>query len=177
MMISPTDLVFIFISLGLMTLCGLWAVMATDILKSALALALTSVFLAIVIFLLGAPLAAVFELSVCAGLITVIFISAISMIKPEGHTRGEDLDGRRKRSLKKYLPLPFLLAVAGLLLWINRMDLPAFPVVGAPTLSLFEVMWDERRIDLVGQAIMILVGVFGIVVLFKEYMKRKGGAE
>ena len=174
MTISPNDLIFVFISLGLMTLCALWAVMATDILKSALALALTSVFLSIVIFLLGSPLAAVFELSVCAGLITVVFISAISMIKPEGHTRGEDVDLRRHRRLKKYLPLPVLLVVACILLWINRVELPALPVAGASPLTLFEVMWDERRVDLAGQAIMILVGVFGVVVLFKEYMKRKG---
>jgi NADH-quinone oxidoreductase subunit J len=175
MTISPNDLIFIFISLGLMTLCALWAVMATDILKSALALALTSVFLSIVIFLLGSPLAAVFELSVCAGLITVVFISAISMIKPEGHTRGEDLTFRRNRRLKKYLPLPILLAVAGILLWMNRIDLPALPVSDASPLDLFKVMWDERRADLAGQVIMILVGVFGVVVLFKEYMKRKEG--
>jgi len=47
------------------------------------------------------------------------------------------------------------------------------PVADALQLKLSEVMWDERRVDLAGQAIMILVGVFGIVVLFKEYMKRK----
>ncbi|MDR0310102.1 MAG: NADH-quinone oxidoreductase subunit J [Acidobacteriota bacterium] len=177
MTISPNDF-FIFISLALMTLSALWAVMATDILKSALGLALTSVFLSIVIFLLGSPLAAVFELSVCAGLITVVFISAISMIKPEGHTRGEDLGLRRKRRLKKYLPLPLLLVIAGILLWVNRTGLPVSPPPpdGSP-LTMLEVMWDERRIDLAGQAIMILVGVFGIVVLFKEYMNRKGSAD
>jgi len=177
MTISPNDLIFIFISLGLMTLCALWAVMATDILKSALALALTSVFLSIVIFLLGSPLAAVFELSVCAGLITVIFISAISMIKPQGNTRGEELDARRRRRLKKYLPLPILLIVACIVLWVNRACFPEVPPAGESPLTLFEVMWDERRVDLAGQAIMILVGVFGVVVLFKEYMKRKEGGQ
>ena len=179
MTISPNDLIFVLISLGLMTLCALWAVMATDILKSALALALTSVFLSVIIFLLGSPLAAVFELSVCAGLITVVFISAISMVRPEGHTRGEDLALRKRRRLKKYAPLPFLLCVACLCitLWSSsRIDLPAIQfadAVSSPR-TLFEVMWDERRVDLAGQAIMILVGVFGVVVLFKEYMKRKG---
>jgi NADH-quinone oxidoreductase subunit J len=175
MTIPPNDLVFIFISLGLMALCALWAVMATDLVKSALALALTSVFLSIVIFVLGAPLAAVFELSVCAGLITVVFISAISMIKPQGNDRGEDKGLRRNLRLKKYLPLPCLLVVACILLWMNRMDIPALQTAGASQLSLFEVMWDARRVDLAGQAIMILVGVFGVVVLFKEYMKRKEG--
>ena len=175
MTISPNDLIFIYISLGLMTICALWAVMATDILKSALALALTSVFLSVVIFLLGSPMAAIFELSVCAGLITVVFISAISMVKPEGHTRGEDIDYRRKRSLKKYIPLPVILAAACILLWLNRVDFPAFQLADASPGDWVKVMWDERRVDLAGQAIMILVGVFGVVVLFKEYIKRKAG--
>ena len=180
MTISPNEL-FLFISLGLMTLCALWAVMATDILKSALALALTSVFLSVIIFLLGSPLAAVFELSVCAGLITVIFISAISMIKPEGHDRKEDLAARKNRRLKKYLPLPALLIVVmvGISLWMkSRVALPAIPVADvSPMLAMSEVMWDARRVDLAGQAIIILVGVFGVVVLFKEYLKRKEGGK
>jgi len=176
MTFSPNDPVF-FITLILMTLCALWAVMATDLLRSALALALTSVFLSIAMFMLDSPLAAVFELSVCAGLITVVFISAISMIKPEGHDRGEDIDFRRHRRLKKYLALPYLLAAACIALWLFRFDLPVFPAIDASSSTLSEVFWDERRADLAGQAIIILVGVFGIVVLFKEFIKRKEGGE
>ena len=172
MTIYPCDHVF-FVTLAFMALCALWAVMATDILKSAIALALASVFLSVAMFLLGSPLAAVFELSVCAGLITVIFISVVSMIKPEGHDRAEDMTLRKNRRLKKYLPLPLLLIVAGILLWMVRVDMPALPVADVSPLKLSEVMWGERRVDLAGQAIIILVGVFGIVVLFKEYMKRK----
>ncbi|MCL1926663.1 MAG: NADH-quinone oxidoreductase subunit J [Syntrophorhabdaceae bacterium] len=172
MMIYPCDPVF-FISLALMAICALWAVMATDLLKSAIALALTSVCLSLTMFLLSSPLAAVFELSVCAGLITVIFISAISMIKPEGNDRKEDLVFRKNRRLKKYLPLPFLLVVVGIMLRMIQIDMPALPVADALPVSLSEVMWDERRVDLAGQAIIILVGVFGVVVLFKEYMKQK----
>jgi len=172
MTIYPCDSVF-FLTLVLMALCALWAVMATDILKSAIALALTSMFLSIAMFLLDSPLAAVFELSVCAGLITVVFISAISMIKPEGNDRGDDLVQRKSRRLKKYLPLPLLLVVTGILLWMVRVDMPTLPAAEALSLELSEVMWGERRVDLAGQAIIILVGVFGIVVLFKEYMKQK----
>ncbi|MDR1726997.1 MAG: hypothetical protein LBT74_03565 [Acidobacteriota bacterium] len=166
------------ILLVLMVLSALWAVMATDLLRSTIALALTSVFLAIAIYMMGAPLAAVFELSVCAGLITVVFISAISMIKPEGNTRKEDLARKRRKRLKKYIPLPILLAVAGVLLWLNRVDLPFTPDADVFPLTLSEIMWDVRRVDIAGQAVMILVGVFGIVVLFKEFVRRgKGGEE
>ena len=160
------------ITLVLMTICALWAVMATDILKSAIALALASVFLSIAMFMLDSPLAAVFELSVCAGLITVIFISVISMVKPEGSDRKEAMVLRQSRRLKKYLPLPFLLVAAGFLLYMLRFDLPTLPILEAAS-PLKEVMWGERRMDLAGQAIMVLVGVFGVVVLFKEYMKQK----
>ena len=172
-MISQNEFLILFGLMTLMTLCALWAVVATDILKSALGLALTSAILAIVIFMLDAPIAAVFELSVCAGLITVVFISAISMIKPEGNDRAEDLALRKSRRMKKYLPLPLLLIVAAFLLWMVRFDLSAFPAAETVQLKLSEIMWGERRIDLAGQAIMILVGVFGIVVLFKEYMNQK----
>ena len=161
------------ILLVLMALSALWAVMATDLLRSTIALALTSVFLSIAIYLMGAPLAAVFELSVCAGLITVVFISAISMIKPEGNTRKEDLALRRHKRLKKYIPLPILLAVAGILLWMNQVNLPVVLDADVFPLTMSEVMWDVRRADLVGQVIMILVGAFGIVVLFKEFIKRR----
>jgi len=163
--------------LVLMVLSALWAVMATDLLRSTIALALTSVFLAIAIYMTGSPLAAVFELSVCAGLITVVFISAISMVKPEGNTRKEALAIRRRRRLKKYIPLPVLLAVAGVLLWMKQVSLPATLGADVFPLTVSEVMWDARRVDLVGQAVMILVGVFGIVVLFKEFVNRGGGGK
>ena len=39
-------------------------------------------YVTLILFLLKSPLAAVFELSVCAGLITVIFISVISLTNP-----------------------------------------------------------------------------------------------
>lgn len=165
----------LFILLVLMALSALRAVMATDLLRSTIALALTSVFLSIAIYLMGSPLAAVFELSVCAGLITVVFISAISMIRPEGNTRSEDLVRRRQKRLKKYIPLPILLAVAGILLWMNQVNLPAVLDADVFPLSLSEIMWDVRRADLVGQVLMILVGAFGIVVLFKEFIKAKRG--
>ena len=171
-MIFPYDLVF-FATLVCMTLCALWAVMATDILKAAIGLALTSVFLSIAMFFLESPLAAVFELSVCAGLITVVFISVISMIKPEGHDRMEDLAFRKSRRIKKYQPLPLILAFACILLWMYQIELPELPGADAFPLKVSEVMWGERRVDILGQAIIILVGVFGVVVLFKEYMKQK----
>ena len=68
--------------LAVLLLTSLWTVMTRSILRSAMGLALTSVILAIVMFRLNSPLAAVFELSVCAGLISVLFVSTISITQP-----------------------------------------------------------------------------------------------
>jgi NADH-quinone oxidoreductase subunit J len=55
------------------------AVLSKNLLKSAVALGTGSVALATLFFLLGAPYAGGFELSVGAGLISVLFIIAISL--------------------------------------------------------------------------------------------------
>ena len=56
-------------------------VIMQNLLKASIMMAAVSGVLAVVMFALDAPLAAVFELSVCAGLITVVFISAVSMTR------------------------------------------------------------------------------------------------
>lgn len=55
------------------------AVLSKSMLQSAVALGIGSVALATLFFLLGAPYAGGFELSVGAGLISVLFIIAISL--------------------------------------------------------------------------------------------------
>jgi NADH-quinone oxidoreductase subunit J len=62
-----------------MVIAAVWTVMSARLLHSAIGLATTSVILAILMYQLGSPLAAVFELSVCAGLISAIFLSAIPL--------------------------------------------------------------------------------------------------
>jgi NADH-quinone oxidoreductase subunit J len=56
------------------------AVHLRDLLRAALSLAVLSVVLAALFFKLGAPYAGAFELSVCAGLVTVLFVAAISSV-------------------------------------------------------------------------------------------------
>ena len=63
----------------LLVVAALWTVMTRSLLRSAIGLALTSAILTLAIFRMNASLAAVFELSVCAGLIPVLFISVISL--------------------------------------------------------------------------------------------------
>ncbi|HUS80439.1 MAG TPA: hypothetical protein VM283_04165 [Armatimonadota bacterium] len=58
---------------------GLAAVHLRDVLKGAIALALMSAVLSAVFYQLGAPYAAMFELSVCAGFITVLLLAVIAL--------------------------------------------------------------------------------------------------
>ena len=57
------------------------AVRFKEMLFSAIALAALSVVIAIMFFRLDSPYAGAFELSVCAGLITALFVSAISLTR------------------------------------------------------------------------------------------------
>ena len=81
------------ILLSLLAVTALWAVMATRLLYAAIGLALSSVVLSIIMFRMDSPLAAVIELSVCAGLITAIFISVISLVK---HSTLEEIKERSR---------------------------------------------------------------------------------
>jgi NADH-quinone oxidoreductase subunit J len=65
------------------------AVLSKNMLQSAVALGIGSVALATLFFLLGAPYAGGFELSVGAGLISVLFIIAISLTESMRRRRRE----------------------------------------------------------------------------------------
>lgn len=154
------------ILLSLMIVTAMGAIMARSLIKGAVGLALTSVILAILMFRLQAPLAAVFELSVCAGLITVIFISAISLTQPLAPADQPAQDHLRS---KRYLWLPIILmAVAVALAFVWHPVWWPLPPPAAPGVDVKQVLWNQRPLDLFGQVVVLLAGIFGVVVLFKE---------
>ena len=71
------------ILLTALVLSAAGAVLLKDLLKAGICLGILSVILSIIFFKLNSPYAAVFELSVCAGLITVLFSTVVSMTKDE----------------------------------------------------------------------------------------------
>jgi NADH-quinone oxidoreductase subunit J len=152
----------------MMALAALWSVMTSLFLRATIALALTSVILTVIMFRLGAPLAAVFELSVCAGLISVIFISVISLT--QNLPIKEQLARRQSRITRfRYLPL-ILLAVAAGLYFVRvplNLNLPWPETVN----DVRTVMWELRRFDLFGQILVLLAGTFGVIILFKGSSK------
>jgi NADH-quinone oxidoreductase subunit J len=159
----------ILILLIILIVTALMVVFSSKLLIGAISLALTSIMITILMFKLNSPIAAVFELSICAGLITVIFITTISFVKPSTE---EELIESRKRRLKKYIYLPILVALAGYLVSVVIRPLSLkLPEIIQET-NVRNVLWDLRQVDLLGQAIVLLIGVFGIVVLFKEGRKK-----
>jgi NADH-quinone oxidoreductase subunit J len=142
---------------------ALWAVFSPRRLRAVIGLAMASICVTIILFRLGAPMAGVFELSVCAGLISAIFISTISLSELETE---ESVKAARKERLKRYWYLPPLLLVVGVA--ISQMELPPMPVIPATGSDVREVLWTERHLDLFGQVAVLLAGAFGVVVLFKR---------
>jgi NADH-quinone oxidoreductase subunit J len=158
--------VWMIILLALLLLSAVFAVMIRDLLKAAIALAATSVVLTVVMFLLGSPLAAVFELSVCAGLITAVFVSTITLTKPG--TAAEMKVLRRER-LKRFIALPVLMVLIGVGVWFAwpSIQLDIASIGAGQVLKVEQALWDLRSLDILGQIIIILAGVFGVVILFK----------
>jgi NADH-quinone oxidoreductase subunit J len=152
-----------------MVTAAVWTVMSSRLLHSAIGLAAVSVILAILMFQLGSPLAAVFELSVCAGLISAIFISAISLTQ---RITAEDLPARRKERLHRFWLLPLVLLVAG----VAMVSLPfSINVSVKPPVEndVRNILWNMRHLDLIGQITILLAGAFGVVALFKEWKKEQ----
>jgi NADH-quinone oxidoreductase subunit J len=162
--------IYIYILLGLLVLSSLLTVLIRNTLKAVISLAVTSALLTTFIFVMGAPLAAVFELSVCAGLITAIFISVISLTQSQV---SDQVSGEAKKRILRYIYLPIILVIVIVILFLVK---PAVnTVVSSNTLqetSVQQVIWHTRQLDIAGQIIIILAGVFGVVILFKEGFKK-----
>jgi len=141
---------------------ALWAVMARKLLTSAIMLALVSITVSLIFFDFGAPWAGVFELSVCAGLITVLFIGAVSLIR--------DHDEKRPENRARFYALPLAAAIFAIAAWFY---LPAFfeelagwARVGNGGGTIGLALWEMRRPDLLGQVLMLAAGVFMIKSIF-----------
>jgi NADH-quinone oxidoreductase subunit J len=153
------------IILVLMVLAALWASMTSILLRATIALALTSATLAVVMYSLGATLAAVLELSVCAGLISVVFVSVISLTQRTPFT---DMLKQRRERLTRYWPLPLVLVAGGVALsFVHAPVHIVLPMPGGDG-DVRTVMWTLRQLDLFGQILILLAGVFGVLVFFKK---------
>jgi len=152
-----------------LVISALAVVMIRDLLKAAVSLAVLSAILTVILFLLKAPLAAAFELSVCAGLITVVFISTISMTKlrTKEEVAKHQVERRRRFRLLPAIVVAMLCAGVALMLpHLGQMIPAGVPQVAAAADT--AVFWNQRQADLLGQIVMVLAGVLGVLIFFKE---------
>jgi NADH:ubiquinone oxidoreductase subunit 6 (subunit J) len=144
-----------------------WTVMTARLLRAVVGLAVTSVLVTALMFQLRSPIAGVFELSVCAGLIPAILITTISLTQ---RLDAEQLIARKKQKLKQYWPLLILVIAAAILL--SRVNVPLeFPAILPPPAKEEDVrtsLWALRHMDLLGQIVILLAGAFAVVVLVRE---------
>ncbi len=157
-----------FVLLVLMTLFSLWSVIRGSLIRAAISLAITSAVLSVIMFQLLSPLAAVFELSVCAGLITVIFMSTISLAEPLTYAEAV---ARSKARIKRFWFLPLVLVILGALLIPFATNLTPPYIPSEKVKSVYTYIWNIRQLDVLGQIIVLFAGVFGVVVYFKNVRK------
>ena len=143
-------------------LCAAQAMRASRLLVSTLWLAGASALVSTALYLMGAHEVAVIELSVGAGLVTVLFVFAISIA-------GED--AMKERSLVPWpLAWGMVILIVLLLGWLAR------PLTGIPSgsaePSFAVVLWQNRSLDVLLQIALIFAGVVGILGLLSE---TKGG--
>ena len=145
-----------------LVLFSVLAIAFRDLLKSAIALAVSSLLLGIIFFGMDAPYAGVFEISVVAGLITVLFILTIALTKS-----GDEV--RESRLVNWVFPLVFVafLVIDALVMRGLLGKVPAL-ASGAESGSFGDVLWRGRTFDLVGQIAVILAGVFSVLALFRK---------
>lgn len=157
----------IYVCLGCMLAFGIFAATSRKLIISAVALAVVSAALGVLMYVLGAHSAAIFEVSVCSGLVTVIFISAVSL--SSGDKLAEAQNTAEPKRKKRYLPA--ILIGAGAVLMIaagfSGFSLGS-PVAAGATASFQEVFWETCQADIFGQMVALIAGASAIVVFFKE---------
>jgi uncharacterized MnhB-related membrane protein len=151
-------MVYVILGAGILVFAVL-AILARRLLISAIWLALTSALVAVMIYLLGAPHIAVIELSVGAGLVTVLFVFAINI-------SGEDTK-RLKSLLPKPIALGAVILAGGLAIYLI---LRGVGVIQLPEINLGEsaILWQERYLDLLLQIVLIFSGVLGVIGLLAD---------
>lgn len=150
------------------------AVMSRKLLNSAIMLAVASIGISLLLFGYSAPWAGVFELSVCAGLITVLFISAVSLVKEK-----EELT--REKQVKYYI-FPLILSIFVVL---SSILVPSYferisnyisiknEVYDVYEKKIGDIIWSLRGVDIIAQIILITAGIFAIKHIFSYFRRQE----
>ncbi len=138
--------------------CAIQAIRTTRLLPSALWLAGTSALVSLIMYLMGAYQVAVIELSVGAGLVTVLFVFAINIASED--------QSPQTPLLPTWLGVALALVVFGLLAWLT------LPLIGlnlpVSTETFTVVFWQARGMDVLVQIALIFAAVLGVLGLLSE---------
>jgi NADH:ubiquinone oxidoreductase subunit 6 (subunit J) len=127
-------------------------------LSSTIYLACVSAAVATMLYLLGAYQIAVIELSVGAGLVTVLLVYAISVVGDDASDPGP------------VIPRPVALGLAlltAVMLGYMASSLPSTATTGRVP-PLIRALWEQRVLDVWIQMVLIFAGVLGILGLLAE---------
>ena len=139
-------------------LAAIMATRAARLLSSALWLAAVSALLSVLFFDLGARQVAVIELSVGAGLVTVLFIFAINLAGEAGKPPAA--------VVPSWLAAGIAVLVPVLLAALAAFEAVATPAVAGPAFA--EMLWQQRGLDVLVQIVLIFAGVLGLLGLLAE---------
>jgi uncharacterized MnhB-related membrane protein len=138
--------------------CAIQALRSSRLLVSAIYLAGTSILLSIIFFLLDAYQVAVIELSVGAGLVTILLVFAINVA-------GEDL----KENISVIpRPLSWGLVICSIILlgiFVLPIGHQQSGVIEEPFTS---QLWGQRAVDVLVQVVLIFTGALGALGLLAE---------
>jgi uncharacterized MnhB-related membrane protein len=138
--------------------CAFQVMNSARLLNVTIWLAFTSALVAILIYRLGAPHVAVIELSVGAGLVTVLFVFAFSIV------------GEATFDERTLIPRPLvwllILVVAFVIGWY------VFPLPKDQSylinIPFGRMLWEHRGFDVIAQMVLIFSGVMGLIGLLSE---------
>jgi len=163
-------MVVTFLMIGVV-LAAFFAILAKRLLASTIWLAVLSALSAALFYVLGAPHVAVIELSVGAGLVTVLFVFAIAV------SGGEDAGG--PAPIPTVVAIVFGLGMMALLAWFI-LPIEAPEVIGEQ-MSFTQMLWEGRALDVMVQLAIIFSGVVSVLGLLGEnvdampFARRKEG--
>jgi NADH:ubiquinone oxidoreductase subunit 6 (subunit J) len=144
--------------------CAYQAVRDKRLLLSAMWLAGTSALVSIMMYLLGAYQIAVIELSVGAGLVTVLFVFAINIA---GDEPIPNLSFIPKSLARIFIVLAILIIGWQILPLLN------FPISINQDTGFQLIVWESRKVDLYLQVVMIFAGVISMLRLLTDDFQRQ----
>jgi uncharacterized MnhB-related membrane protein len=138
--------------------CAIQALRSSRLLICAIYLAITSILLSIIFFLLDAYQVAVIELSVGAGLVTILLVFAINVA-------GEDF--------RENMPvIPKSLSWGLVICSIVLLGIFVLPIGYQPSDVIEEAftsqLWEHRAVDVLIQVVLIFTGALGALGLLAE---------